>query len=194
MLSFRLRLLPLIFGISFCSILIDCSSAQGKEDGPQNNSNSERNSAETPASRSADLDLPAQTVEDGKCEKGDCENGSGTYAYANGDKYDGTFKNGLRDGHGKFAYKNGDQYEGNFAEDKKDGFGTYVFANGTVLEGIFSGGALKGKSKLTFSDGSVLEVEFTDDNNSGPGKFTRSDGTESEECSIQSKTLFCPKE
>jgi len=54
-----------------------------------------------------------------ECIKGDCNNGYGTYTYANGSKYVGEFKNA-----------------------KRNGLGTYTFANGTVDKGIWKNNKL----------------------------------------------------
>ena len=39
--------------------------------------------------------------------------------YANGDKYEGTWKNGERDSKGIYEYSNGDIYDGVWTRDKK---------------------------------------------------------------------------
>ena len=54
-----------------------------------------------------------------ECIKGDCNNGYGTYTYANGSKYVGEWKDG-----------------------KENGQGTYTFANGTVDKGIWKNNKL----------------------------------------------------
>ena len=54
-----------------------------------------------------------------ECIKGDCNNGYGTYTYANGSKYVGEYKDG-----------------------KRNGPGTYTFANGTVDKGIWKNNKL----------------------------------------------------
>ena len=54
-----------------------------------------------------------------ECIKGDCNNGYGTYTYANGSKYVGEWK-----------------------DDKENGQGTYTFANGTVDKGIWKNNKL----------------------------------------------------
>ena len=54
-----------------------------------------------------------------ECIKGDCNNGYGTYTYANGNKYVGEFKDA-----------------------KRNGLGTYTFANGTVDKGIWKNNKL----------------------------------------------------
>jgi len=41
--------------------------------------------------------------------------------YFNGDRYDGEWKNNLRDGHGVFINNDGDMYDGNWKLDKMEG-------------------------------------------------------------------------
>jgi hypothetical protein len=41
----------------------------------------------------------------------------GTYLYANGNKYEGSFRNGRRHGKGVFTFASGDRYEGTFRGD-----------------------------------------------------------------------------
>ena len=54
-----------------------------------------------------------------ECIKGDCNNGYGTYTYADGEKYVGEWKDGVQHGQG-----------------------TFIFANGTVDKGIWENGEL----------------------------------------------------
>ena len=54
-----------------------------------------------------------------ECIKGDCNNGYGTYTFANGDKYVGEWKDG-----------------------KQHGQGTYTGTDGTVMKGIWENGEL----------------------------------------------------
>ena len=54
-----------------------------------------------------------------QCIKGDCNNGYGTYTYADGSKYAGEFKDG-----------------------KKHGQGTFTFASGKVMKGVGKNGKL----------------------------------------------------
>ena len=49
-----------------------------------------------------------------ECQKGDCVNGEGTYAYASGDKYAGEFKDGNRHGQGTYTWANGGKYVGEY--------------------------------------------------------------------------------
>ena len=77
-----------------------------------------------------------------ECIKGDCNNGYGTYTYANGSKYVGEYKNGKIYGQGTYTWANGNKYVGEFKDAKRNGLGTYTFANGTVDKGIWKNNKL----------------------------------------------------
>lgn len=69
------------------------------------------------------------------CIVGDCENGLGTFAYADGSKYEGQFKNSKKQGWGSFYFANGEKYTGDFKMNFAEGYGTMFFANGTSKKG-----------------------------------------------------------
>ncbi|WP_457609712.1 hypothetical protein [Lutibacter sp.] len=60
------------------------------------------------------------------CIKGDCKNGKGTYAWINGDSYEGDYINGNITGQGIYIWGgNGDKYIGGFINGKQNGKGTF---------------------------------------------------------------------
>ena len=63
--------------------------------------------------------------------------GFGKYYYNNGDRYEGEFKNGIKEGKGKIFYGNGDRYEGEFKNNVREGKGKIIQANGEVYEVTF---------------------------------------------------------
>ena len=46
---------------------------------------------------------------------------------ANGEKYIGSFKSGLRNGIGTWIHPTGDKYVGNWKDGEMDGLGIYIF-------------------------------------------------------------------
>jgi len=50
--------------------------------------------------------------EEGECIEGDCENGRGTYVFADGSSYNGEWKDGFPEGSGTLKYINGSVDEG----------------------------------------------------------------------------------
>jgi radial spoke head protein 1 len=53
-------------------------------------------------------------------------NGTGTFIYPDGSRYEGNFLNGKRSGQGKYTYTNGDYYQGEWDNDKKHGQGIFI--------------------------------------------------------------------
>ena len=74
--------------------------------------------------------------------------GNGKNTYMNGDRYDGTWKNDVRDGYGTQYFASGDKYEGAWANDAMHGAGIYSYAAGDRVEGEWREG--KPHGRLTF--------------------------------------------
>lgn len=68
-----------------------------------------------------------------ECVIGDCENGQGTYIWANGEQYAGEWKNGKPDGKGSFFWPEGDSYVGEWNNEKDDDTGSYFCPTGSTL-------------------------------------------------------------
>ena len=47
-------------------------------------------------------------------------------------RYQGNYKNGLKDGFGRMVFPSGDSYDGNWVENKMHGEGTYVYKKSGV--------------------------------------------------------------
>ena len=84
---------------------------------------------------------------------GGCWNGRGTLRFANGNVYEGDFKNNVREGKGTLRFANGEVYEGDFKNGRREGKGTYRFANGEVYEGDWKNGRTVGKGTDRFANG-----------------------------------------
>ena len=69
------------------------------------------------------------------CLAGDCEKGRGTFAYADGSRYEGQFFEGRPEGWGTFYYVNGETYTGSFREGVPHGRGRLESVNGVVRRG-----------------------------------------------------------
>jgi hypothetical protein len=78
---------------------------------------------------------PAGSISD--CLSGDCVNGRGTYQYPSGNKYAGDFKDRKREGSGTFYFANGDQFTGTWYNNEKRN-GTYSFSNGARYTGSYN--------------------------------------------------------
>ncbi|HKK80344.1 MAG TPA: caspase family protein, partial [Phaeodactylibacter sp.] len=74
------------------------------------------------------------------CIAGDCENGSGTYIFSDGNKYVGRFQNGLPHGRGTVFYQDGRRYEGEMANGYLNGYGTLFTKNDRQISGYWKDG------------------------------------------------------
>ena len=81
-------------------------------------------------------------------------------------KYEGHFKDGLRDGDGTFTWKNGNVYNGEWKCGLQDGLGALIEANGVASNGYWEDGVLRqgfegstwiniGRYERRFKDGSL---------------------------------------
>jgi len=116
------------------------------------------------------------TTVSARCLKGDCYSGYGTYQYASGNEYTGTFKNGLRSGQGIFLFADGEKYIGEYRDGKRWGMGTYFFKNGMKYEGEYENDERNGIGIFTLPNGARYEGEYRDGLKHGKGKFFFPDG------------------
>lgn len=68
---------------------------------------------------------------------------------AGGDRYDGEYKDGMRDGKGVYITGNGERYEGTYKNNQRDGPGVLTDSNGHRVEGVFQSGVLVSKQSRT---------------------------------------------
>jgi hypothetical protein len=106
------------------------------------------------------------------CISGDCENGQGVFAYPDGSKYEGQFKEQKPDGWGTFTYTNGDRYVGTFRAGLKHGKGTFYYADETQATGEWKEGEYVGNPQI--EHGRVGCVEG--DCKNGRGTYIFKDG------------------
>jgi tetratricopeptide (TPR) repeat protein len=74
--------------------------------------------------------------QDDECILGNCRTGYGTIQFPSGNKYVGNFVDRKRQGRGTFYFANGDQFEGTFDKDLRQN-GTYKFNTGYRFAGTF---------------------------------------------------------
>ena len=127
------------------------------------------------------------------------KNGQGNIIYANGTKYEGSFKNDFHDGFGKLIQLNGETYEGewkkgkingkgmrihangnkyigNYVNNVRNGEGHLIFVNGESYKGNFLNGKANGIGVFKFKNGNVYEGEFKDNLIMGKGSLTLKNG------------------
>ena len=103
------------------------------------------------------------------------DNCFGTYAWRDGRKYVGEYKDNKRHGQGTYTYANGDKYVGNFIDDKEHGQGTYTHG-GDKYVGNFIDDKEHGQGTLTTNRGDKYVGNYQDGKKHGQGTFTFSDG------------------
>ena len=132
--------------------------------------------------------------------QGNCVDGDGTYTYAtgaiytgswedgkrsglgrtissNGEEYVGNYSNNSRSGYGEYSFPSGEVYKGNWSESKRSGYGSLLYQNGvTKYEGNFSDGKINGFGIKTYYNGAIYEGEWLDGVYFGLGKFSYING------------------
>jgi len=105
-------------------------------------------------------------------------NGKGTFRDANGNVFEGEWRNDLYHGQGKLTCENGVVYQGSFVNGKKDGVGRLEVGEGkAVYEGEFKEDEKHGKAKESYPDGSYYEGMFVNGKKCGKGIYSLSDGS-----------------
>ena len=115
-----------------------------------------------------EVDIEEDNIQSG-CLKGNCKNGEGIYAYADGSKYEGQFVNGQIDGNGTFFFVNGDKYIGGFKKGHSHGKGTFFNIDGTKVSGDWDKGEYLGNPVI--QSGSEGCIDGDCDNGSGTYVF-----------------------
>jgi len=79
-------------------------------------------------------------------------------------KYDGNYKDGLKNGVGKMVYPNGDIYEGEWIDNKMQGEGTYTYKkSGDIYSGSWVADKKSGQGEYEFgADSSVMVGTWVD--------------------------------
>jgi tetratricopeptide (TPR) repeat protein len=111
------------------------------------------------------------------CISGDCNEGDGTFIYANGLKYSGQFKRGKRNGKGTITYTDGSIYRGDNVEDNRSGVGETSHADGAHYKGEYKIDKRQGQGVLTNSNGDLYEGRFLEGEYHGLGTLSYANGT-----------------
>ena len=79
--------------------------------------------------------------------------GKGIFTFANGNKYNGHYKNNKQHGKGVFTFFTKSSYDGDWEDGKKHGSGIYTYASGDVYVGCYKDGSKHGKGNFDWVDG-----------------------------------------
>jgi len=82
--------------------------------------------------------------------KNGLKNGHGTWTHPDGDNYKGKFKSGLKRGRGTYTFENGEEYSGYFKRDQQHGLGQYKYNNGEIFKGEFKNNIRDGRGYIVF--------------------------------------------
>ena len=98
--------------------------------------------------------------------------GRGKVRWANGQAYEGEFRDGMMDGRGRMTTPDGAVYEGEFKRSFFNGQGEIVYPDGRKYAGDFVLGNFQGKGRYETRDGARYEGEFLNWRMHGKGRFT----------------------
>jgi hypothetical protein len=91
------------------------------------------------------------------CVNGDCQNGTGAFAYADGSRYEGQFRNGKPNGRGTFEDVDGQKYVGGFRNGLKHGNGVLLQSDGAKVEGRWEEGSYAGKPAVASAPSGCIQ-------------------------------------
>lgn len=91
-------------------------------------------------------------------------------------KYQGEFKDGLKQGAGTYEWDSGLRYEGEFDSDRPNGKGKFLFPNGDTYEGDVKAGVVAGRGVYVTKGGDRIEGSFADGRANGSGIYRFASG------------------
>ena len=97
--------------------------------------------------------------------------GKGQFSWASGNRYDGDWERDLPNGKGSIYFANGDRYEGAVRDGQPHGQGTFTHKSGDVYSGAWVGGLKHGMGRMTWAAGDYWEGEFKDDKLTESGRM-----------------------
>ena len=95
-----------------------------------------------------------------------------TIAYANGDVYRGTVRDGRPHGRGVYTWANGASYDGEWNNGDFHGYGVRIYANGNRYEGEWRNHERNGRGIWSWPGGGRYEGDFVDGKRTGQAVYT----------------------
>jgi hypothetical protein len=93
--------------------------------------------------------------------------GAGKQASANGDRFEGMWKDDRKEGYGAYTAASGASYVGDFKDDKFDGHGVLTDPRGATYDGAWKAGRRNGQGTFKGVDGSSYTGLWIDDEPAG---------------------------
>ncbi|KAI3522875.1 hypothetical protein L1887_00927 [Cichorium endivia] len=163
--------------LSFSNRTRSLDSVSFRNNDATTNGETSRSSTETVAFRYGDLKLPNGEFYSGHLH-GNVPEGSGTYVWSRGCKYEGEWRRGMWHGYGKLHWPSGAHYEGEFSGGYMQGTGTYIRADKLVYKGRWRLSRKHGLGYQTYPNGDSFEGSWIQGSPDGPGKYTWANGNE----------------
>ncbi|CDW82176.1 UNKNOWN [Stylonychia lemnae] len=95
--------------------------------------------------------------------------GKGKCEWNDGTRYEGSWKDCIKEGQGTFYYQDGSFYNGDFMDDMPHGYGKRIFIDGSNYEGQLQAGVFNGSGKFRWSDGSEYDGQWRNNEMKGVG-------------------------
>ena len=109
--------------------------------------------------------------------KDDLPDGMGKQKMADGSVYEGMFRGGIKQGKGKYYFGEG-MYEGQFKDDVFDGQGILLMNCGKYIKGTWRIGQLQGQGQMEWPSGQKYKGNFSHNQREGEGTYYFGDGRE----------------
>lgn len=93
--------------------------------------------------------------------------GAGKQTSANGDHFEGNWKDDRKTGYGAYTAATGQSYIGDFVDDQFEGHGVYTDARGNQYDGAWRAGRRNGQGTYTGVDGTRFTGLWVDDQPAG---------------------------
>lgn len=102
--------------------------------------------------------------------------GKGEVLWANGDRYIGELRMGVRVGDGEMTWANGQHYVGQWSDDLPNGRGQLTFTNGNKYAGDVTAGVPNGQGRMQFGSGDTYEGQWASGIAHGVGTYIWKNG------------------
>jgi hypothetical protein len=102
--------------------------------------------------------------------------GRGVYVSAQGDRYEGEFRNGLMEGQGHWRIVGDGAYRGGMKDGLYHGTGRFDYEDGSVYEGSFAEGVYEGQGAWVHPDGESYLGQHHQGRRHGVGRYTWRNG------------------
>jgi len=130
------------------------------------------------SANAGDGNVQTTVREDGVLCIGQSHSSSGVLRYANGDVYNGEWRDLSATGWGRIVRVDGSSYEGQWLRDAAHGEGVETFVDGCLYRGSYRQGMKQGHGNIQWSNGTEFIGQFRTNGFDGEGQYKWNDGRE----------------